>query len=105
MPCRVAAVSPSQLAFGLAAAMGFVASGGGCSDNSAPSSVISDSDGGNDSMAAGPSCPDAGGPVDPSVLIDGFEHSDANLPLIAGRAGGWFASGDGTAGAIMTPSG
>ena len=45
------------------------------------------------------------GPIDPTLLIDDFEHAGANLPLIAGRIGSWYAAGDATAGAIMQPIG
>jgi len=108
MLSRVAAVSSSQLAFGVASVLVFVASGA-CSDNSSPIPFPGSGDGSTDVVdgaAAAPSCPDAGVVVDPSTLIDDFEHSgNANLPMIAGRAGGWFASGDATPGAIVNPSG
>ena len=45
------------------------------------------------------------GSIDPTLLIDDFEHTGANLPLIAGRIGSWYAAGDTTAGAIMQPMG
>jgi hypothetical protein len=71
----------------------------GCGDNRA-----TPADGG-DGSALAPSCPSDPGPLDPTLLIDDFEHSSANLPLIAGRIGSWYAAGDMTAGAIMQPLG
>jgi hypothetical protein len=70
----------------------------GCGDNRATPA----GDGGD---ALGPACPDNMEPIDPTMLIDDFEHSGANIPLIAGRMGSWYAAGDTTAGAIMQPSG
>jgi hypothetical protein len=65
--------------------------------------AAADAGGGSDTATSG--CVADTGPVDPSALLDDFEDTDAEMPLIAGRMGGWFASGDGTATAILQPSG
>jgi hypothetical protein len=75
----------------------------GCGDNRA--TPVSDAASGGDADASGPACPSDPGPIDPTLLIDDFEHSGANVPLISGRVGSWYASGDATTGAIMQPLG
>jgi hypothetical protein len=72
----------------------------GCGDNRASltNSTASDAD---PALA----CPSDSGPIDPTMLIDDFEHASPNLPLIAGRLGGWYSAGDATTGAIMQPLG
>jgi hypothetical protein len=52
-----------------------------------------------------PGCPVDTGLVDPTLLIDDFEDATSGVPLIAGRTGGWYASGDATTTAIMKPLG
>jgi hypothetical protein len=52
-----------------------------------------------------PACPDTTGPIDPTLLIDDFEHAGGAMPMIAGRTGTWWASGDATPNAIMQPFG
>jgi len=81
---------------------GLAVAAAGCGDNRAtPTSDGSDAGDGS----AMPACPGDTGPIDPTQLIDDFEHAGANLPLIAGRIGSWYAAGDMTAGAIMQPMG
>jgi hypothetical protein len=75
----------------------------GCGDNRA--TPTGDGSAGGDASAMQPPCPGDTGPIDPTQLIDDFEHAGANLPLIAGRIGSWYAAGDMTAGAIMQPMG
>jgi hypothetical protein len=87
-------MSRSTILTFILAASGIAASG--CGDNRATPT----GDGG-----AGPACPNDLEPIDPTLLIDDFEHASANLPLIAGRIGSWYAAGDMTAGAIMQPMG
>jgi hypothetical protein len=61
-------------------------------------------DGGD--VASMSTCPPSTGSVDPTALIDNFEHGSSTLlPFIAGRVGGWYALGDGTASALLQPSG
>lgn len=43
--------------------------------------------------------------IDPTSLIDDFEDQDANLPMVAGRSGSWWAADDATAGAVFEPQG
>jgi hypothetical protein len=72
----------------------------GCGDNRA--TPTGDGSDGGDASAA---CLGDMGSIDPTQLIDDFEHAGASLPLIAGRIGSWYAAGDMTAGAIMQPMG
>jgi hypothetical protein len=39
-------------------------------------------------------CPDSGGPVDPTALIDDMSSASPEIPMIGGRSGGWWAGGD-----------
>ncbi len=39
-------------------------------------------------------CPDAGGPVDPTAMIDDMEAPDPAILMNGGRNGGWWAGGD-----------
>jgi hypothetical protein len=72
------------------------ASAGDASDVSPPS----------DAAASTPVCAAATDPVDPTALIDDFEGGATNLlPTIGGRVGGWYSIGDGTAAAVLSPSG
>jgi hypothetical protein len=50
-------------------------------------------------------CPVVPAAVDPSALVDDFEHGGAGAPLIAGRSGAWYASHDATSDGIMVPDG
>jgi hypothetical protein len=51
-------------------------------------------------------CPDTGGPVDPTALIDDMEAGGAALPKEAGRNGDWWAGGDSLSpGATIVPNG
>ena len=84
----------------------------GCSDDrptpadmtgTGGSMAATDAGGGGDGPGA--NCVAATGPVDPSALLDDFEDTDAAMPFIAGRMGGWFTAGDGTPSAILDPSG
>ena len=43
------------------------------------------------------------GPIDPTSLIDDFEDQDANLPMVAGRSGSWWAADDETPNASFEP--
>ena len=49
-------------------------------------------------------CPPVPAAVDPTALVDDFEHAGSGVPLIAGRSGAWYASHDATNG-IMQPDG
>jgi hypothetical protein len=40
------------------------------------------------------SCPDSGGPVDPTAMIDEMESPDPAILMIGGRNGSWWAGGD-----------
>src|SRR5437868_9098455 len=79
----------------------------GCTNDSAPppppppdaSPMVDASD------AETPACLADTGPVDPSMLIDDFEHAGSMAPPIAGRLGSWFTAGDATATAILQPRG
>jgi hypothetical protein len=57
------------------------ASGGAGGGGGAPSSTAA-------------SCPDAGGPVDPTAMIDDMEAPDPSILMEGGRNGGWWAGGD-----------
>jgi hypothetical protein len=70
----------------------------GCGDNRDTTTPDASGD-------SSPACVSDTGPIDPTTLIDDFEHSGANLPFIAGRMGSWYASGDATSGALLDPSG
>ncbi len=97
---RPRAARPRRWAVVVLAGAGIAAVG--CGDNRA--TPVGDAGGGDaDAMAA--ACPGDMGPIDPTLLIDDFEHGSANLPLIAGRVGSWYAAGDATMGAIMQPLG
>src|SRR5215467_14690112 len=53
-------------------------------------------------------CPDSGGPVDPTALIDDMEAGGAALLMEAGRNGSWWAGGDTPSqatGATIVPNG
>jgi len=54
--------------------------------------------GGNGGMSGKPgpaaSCPDSGGPVDPTALIDDMEAGGNLIPMEGGRNGAWWAGGD-----------
>ena len=43
---------------------------------------------------AAASCPDSGGPVDPTALIDDMEAGGFAIPMEGGRNGTWWAGGD-----------
>ena len=77
--------------------------GGDTTATDAASPGAPDGGGGDDPTL--PGCPIATGPVDPTLLIDDFEDATSGVPLIAGRSGGWYASGDATPTAIMQPLG
>jgi hypothetical protein len=49
--------------------------------------------------------PESSSVVDPTALLDDFEHTASGAPLISGRSGGWYASNDMTPGGIMQPNG
>jgi hypothetical protein len=74
----------------------------GCGDNRA--TPVDSGASGTDADTTS-NCASDNGPLDPTLLIDDFEHTSANLPLIAGRIGSWYAAGDATAGAIIQPMG
>ncbi len=40
------------------------------------------------------SCPDSGGPVDPTAMIDDMEATDPAILMEGGRNGAWWAGGD-----------
>ena len=82
---------------------GFAVAAAGCGDNRA--TPTGGTDGGGDAGAMEPGCAADTGPIDPTLLIDDFEHAGANLPQIAGRIGSWYASGDATMGALLQPMG
>jgi hypothetical protein len=51
-------------------------------------------------------CPDSGGPVDPTALIDDMEAGGAAILMEAGRNGTWWAGGDAVSpGASINPNG
>ncbi|HXJ21331.1 MAG TPA: hypothetical protein VMT03_13960 [Polyangia bacterium] len=50
--------------------------------------------GGGGSSSTAASCPDAGGPVDPTAMIDDMEAPDPAILMEGGRNGGWWAGGD-----------
>ncbi|HLK92663.1 MAG TPA: hypothetical protein VKZ18_22410 [Polyangia bacterium] len=51
-------------------------------------------------------CPDGGGPVDPTALIDDMEAGGPSLLMEAGRNGTWWAGGDAVSpGASIDPNG
>ena len=67
--------------------------GGGLAGASAPATVAS-------------SCPDSGGPVDPTALIDDMEATGPTIPMEGGRNGSWWAGGDMLSpGATIDPNG
>jgi hypothetical protein len=77
----------------------------GCSDDRpAPTDgPTTTTDASSDAVAA--RCPDDGGAVDPTSLVDDFEDNNSAMPAVAGRVGSWFAVGDMTTAAIMQPLG
>ena len=81
--------------------------GPACTEDVAPAAVDLPTPVGTDagSDAAGPACPVDPGPIDPTQLIDDFEDGTSVAPMIAGRTGGWYASGDPTTGATLRPYG
>ena len=91
----------------LAFSLMLVAAAPGCSDDRPALRDGSISDVSAPADASGPmsGCPAVTGPIDPTMLIDDFEHATSAAPLIAGRAGIWWASGDPTPTAIMQPFG
>ena len=97
---RSRALRPQRWMVAILASAGIAAAG--CGDNHA---TPAGDDGGAEAAAPGPACPDETGPIDPTTLIDDFEHSGANIPLIAGRMGSWYAAGDSTPGALLQPLG
>ena len=51
-------------------------------------------------------CPDSGGPIDPTAMIDDMEATDPAVLMQGGRNGAWWAGGDPTSpGASITPNG
>ncbi len=51
-------------------------------------------------------CPDSGGPVDPTAMIDDMEAPDPSILMEGGRNGGWWAGGDmASPGASIVPNG
>jgi hypothetical protein len=76
--------------------------GGGCSSTTEVTGVpgsgaggaagVSGAAGGGGTTTA--ACPDSGGPVDPTAMIDDMEAPDASLLMEGGRNGGWWAGGD-----------
>jgi hypothetical protein len=84
---------------------GYVASGGGGTPGTAGGPGAGGAGGGTGSKTA--SCPDsAGGPVDPTALIDDMEAGGPALPMEAGRNGNWWAGGDTVSpSASITPNG
>jgi hypothetical protein len=96
----------SRLAFSMTALIAVAAmeTAIGCSDDRPTAGSGGSADAGGGDAGSG-ACAAATGPVDPTALIDDFEDTDANMPMIAGRLGGWFASGDGTTNAILQPFG
>lgn len=91
----------------LAFSLMLVATAPGCSDDrpALRDGSISDVSAPADASDPMPGCPAATGPIDPTMLIDDFEHATSAAPLIAGRAGIWWAFGDPTPTAIMQPFG
>lgn len=78
-----------------------------CSDDRAAPipAVTPASDAAADTGGASTACPSAAVAVDPSALLDDFEHAGSVAPLISGRSGGWYASNDMSPGGIMEPNG
>ncbi len=77
--------------------VGSLAGGGGSPGASAP---------GGDSGTSAPACPDSGGPVDPTAMIDDMEAPDPAILMQGGRSGSWWAGGDMTSpGASIAPNG
>jgi hypothetical protein len=101
-----AAWVPPRLVVALLGTIGAV---GAVGCQAATASSVSDAgsgalDGGE--VASTSTCPASTGAVDPTALIDNFEHGSSSLlPFIAGRVGGWYALGDGTPSALLQPSG
>ena len=94
-----------------------VAMANGCGSDTAGSPLRPGGAGGS-AGAAGPSgaagsagpnmsnCPDGGGPVDPTALIDDMEAGGSSLLMLGGRNGGWWAGGDMVSPtATITPNG
>lgn len=80
---------------------------GGCSSDTAGSPVsLSGAAGapgpggaGGSGGATAAACPDAGGPVDPTAMIDDMEAPDPSVLMLGGRTGSWWAGGD-----LVSPS-
>ena len=57
-------------------------------------------------VAAAVNCPDSGGPVDPTALIDDMEAGGYAILMEGGRNGTWWAGGDAVSpGAAIDPNG
>jgi hypothetical protein len=81
------------LAGGLGTGCSSDVAGSGRPGGSSGSALTTGGAGGGAGPAAA-SCPDTGGPVDPTAMIDDMEAPDPPILMEGGRNGGWWAGGD-----------